>query len=90
MLSTTVRVYIGAEPIDMRKSIDSLSMLVSPMFDQNALLCDETKYVAANREHATRHSIPWHWQRRGSHACIFQSPTSIAAWRTASERVGCG
>ncbi|MCY1200748.1 IS66 Orf2 like protein [compost metagenome] len=37
MLSTTVRVYIAAEPIDMRKSIDSLSMLVSPMFDQDAL-----------------------------------------------------
>lgn len=37
MLSTAVKVYIAAEPIDMRKSIDSLSMLVRPMFDQDAL-----------------------------------------------------
>jgi transposase len=37
MLSTAVRVYIAAAPIDMRKSIDSLSMLVRPMFDQDAL-----------------------------------------------------
>jgi hypothetical protein len=37
MLSTAVKVYIAADPIDMRKSIDSLSMLVRPMFDQDAL-----------------------------------------------------
>ncbi|PMS19735.1 IS66 family insertion sequence hypothetical protein [Trinickia dabaoshanensis] len=37
MLSTAVKVYVAAEPIDMRKSIDSLSMLVGPMFDQDAL-----------------------------------------------------
>jgi hypothetical protein len=47
MLSTAVRVYIAAEPIDMRKSIDSLSMLVRPMFDQDALICDGCQYVAA-------------------------------------------
>jgi hypothetical protein len=40
-------VYIAAEPIDMRKSIDSLSMLVRPMFDQDALTCDGRRYVAA-------------------------------------------
>jgi transposase len=50
MLSTAVKVYIAAEPIDMRKSIDSLSMLVRPMFDQDALLCGSAKYVAADRE----------------------------------------
>jgi transposase len=37
MLSAAVQVYVAAEPIDMRKSIDSLSMLVEPMFRQNAL-----------------------------------------------------
>lgn len=35
MLLTAVKVYIAAEPIDMRKSIDSLSMRARPMFDQN-------------------------------------------------------
>lgn len=37
MLSSAVEVYIAAEPIDMRKSIDSLSILVEPMFRQNPL-----------------------------------------------------
>lgn len=37
MLSTAVKVYVAAEPIDMRKSIDSLSMLVRQMLNQDAL-----------------------------------------------------
>jgi hypothetical protein len=49
-------VYIAAEPIDMRKSIDSLSMLVRPMFDQDALLCGGLRYAAylANASRITR------------------------------------
>jgi hypothetical protein len=56
MLSTAVKVYIAAEPIDMRKSIDSLSMLVRPMFDQDALLCGGLRYAAylANASRITR------------------------------------
>jgi transposase len=37
ILSSAVRAYVCAEPIDMRKSIDALSMLVEPLLGMNAL-----------------------------------------------------
>ena len=37
MLSSAIRAYVCAQPVDMRKSIDGLADLVEPMLGMNAL-----------------------------------------------------
>ena len=36
MLSSSVRAYVCAEPVDMRKQIDGLAQLVEPLFSADA------------------------------------------------------
>jgi transposase len=49
ILSSAVRAYVCAEPIDMRKSIDGLSMLVEPLLGMNALSGQVFVFVGKRR-----------------------------------------
>jgi len=49
ILSSAVRAYVCAEPIDMRKSIDGLSMLVEPLLGMNALSSQIFVFVGKRR-----------------------------------------
>jgi transposase len=49
ILSSAVRAYVCAEPIDMRKSIDALSMLVEPLLGMNALSGQVFVFVGKRR-----------------------------------------
>jgi hypothetical protein len=74
MLSTAVKVYIAAEPIDMRKSIDSLSMLVRPMFDQDAL---------------SGHVFVFYGRRRGKIKVLVYDRTGLADVQAIREWLTC-
>lgn len=45
-LPSSVRVYVAAEPADLRKSFDGLSSLVAQRFGADPLLCVAVLYVA--------------------------------------------
>lgn len=45
-LPPSVRVYVAAQPTDLRKSFDGLSTLVASSFGQDPLLCVAACYVA--------------------------------------------
>lgn len=64
LIAGDMRAFISS---DMRNSIDGLSYLVQPLAAQNALLCGEAEYVAADRNEATKRLISWSppWGCRG-------------------------
>lgn len=49
IFSAAVRAYVCAEPIDMRKSIDGLAMLVEPLIGMNALSGHVFVFVSKRR-----------------------------------------
>jgi transposase len=49
ILSSALRAYVCAEPIDMRKSIDGLSMLVAPLLGMDALSGQVFVFVGKRR-----------------------------------------
>jgi transposase len=50
ILSSAVRAYVCAEPIDMRKSIDGLAALVEPLLGMNALSGQVFVFVGKRRD----------------------------------------
>lgn len=49
ILTSAVRAYVCAEPIDMRKSIDGLAVLVSPLLGMDALSGQVFVFVGKRR-----------------------------------------
>ena len=50
ILSSAIRAWICAEPIDMRKSIDGLAALVRPMLDQDPFSGQVFVFVGRRRD----------------------------------------
>lgn len=50
ILSSAVRAYVCAEPIDMRKSIDGLACLVEPLLGMNAFSGQVFVFVGKRRD----------------------------------------
>ena len=61
MLSSAVRAYVCAEPTDMRKSIDSLSQLVEPVFGADAFGGQVFVFLGKQRNNV---KLLW-WDRHG-------------------------
>jgi hypothetical protein len=59
LIAGSCRAYVCRDLVDMRNGVDGLSYLVEPLLAQQPMLCDELRYVAADREHATQRLIPW-------------------------------
>jgi hypothetical protein len=51
ILSSAIRAYVCAEPIDMRKSIDGLASLVDPLLGMNALSGQVFVFIGKRRDH---------------------------------------
>ena len=63
ILSSAVRAYICAEPIDMRKSIDGLAALMGPLLGADAFSGQVFVFVGRRRNKVTGGAAPhgvWH------------------------------
>jgi len=46
MVSSTVRIYLATEPVDLRRSFDRLAAEVQDFLGHDPLLCGGERYVA--------------------------------------------
>ena len=52
LLPRAVRVYVGTEPVNLRKSFDGLSNEVREVLRRDPLLCGAVRYVACAPQRA--------------------------------------
>ena len=58
-LPAGTKVWLAAGVTDMRSGFDGLAAKVQSALAEDPFLCDALRYVAANREHATKGLILW-------------------------------
>jgi hypothetical protein len=58
-LPAGTKVWLAAGTTDMRSGFDGLAAKVQTALEEDPFLCDELRYVATDREHATQRLIPW-------------------------------
>jgi transposase len=58
-LPAGTRIWIAAGVTDMRAGFNGLAGKVQTALADDPFLCDELRYVAADREHANKGLIPW-------------------------------
>jgi transposase len=83
ILSSALRAYVCAEPIDMRKSIDALSMLVAPLLGMDPLSGQVFVFVGKRRTKVKllvwdRHGF-WLLYKRLEGGC-FASPQRLSQY----------
>lgn len=58
-LQAATRIWIAASVTDTRSGFISLAAKVQTALAEDPFLCGELRYVAADREYATKGLIPW-------------------------------
>ncbi|WP_437729558.1 IS66 family insertion sequence element accessory protein TnpB [Sorangium sp. So ce861] len=83
-----MRVYVAAEPTDLRKSFDGLSALVAQCFGADPLLCVVVRYVARRRSARGATRVPsrslWSYPPHNGRGALHTDAGVIPAWTEAT------